>query len=253
MDVKKMVFGLLPEAVQHRIILKKTGHQLFRDAQATDRVKFDIYTTPKMGIWKTRLQTPYGHEPAVVKWFERNLKSSDVVYDIGAHMGYYAVLASKLSPGVEFHAFEANWFIAHYLKLNKQLHDTSGTWRIVEKFVGKENKKGFVVVDRYIQTNKPSTIFFMDVDGEEINVLAGAKQLLENGTCTFLIEVHPADLKHRGQVVEQLLQLFSTEKYTLRYLPNHRGKESVWGDNISENDIQQEFFLLATPIQQPRL
>ncbi len=253
MDVKKMVFNLLPEAIQHRIILKKTGHHLFQNAQATHQIKFDIYTTPKIGVWKTRLQTPYGHEPEVVKWFERNINANDVIYDIGAHMGYYAVLASKMAPGVEFHAFEANWFIAHYLKLNKQLHDTTGSWHIVEKFVGSENKKGFVVIDQYIKSHHPSSIFFMDVDGEEINVLKGAKQLLDNGACTFLIEVHPADLKQRSQVVSELLQLFSTEKYVLRYLPNHRGKDSVWGEAISDKDIQQEFFLLATPIRSPRV
>ncbi|MFM7725064.1 MAG: hypothetical protein ACKO7B_00040 [Flavobacteriales bacterium] len=252
MNIKKMVFEMLPEALQHRIILKKTGHHLYENAQATPNIHFSIYTTPKIGVWKTRLQTPYGHEPQVVKWFERNLNATDVIYDIGAHMGYYAVVASKMAPGVEFHAFEANWFIAHYLKLNKQLHDTTGSWHIVEKFVGKENKKGFVVVDQYIQSRKPSSIFFMDVDGEEINVLNGAKQLLEKGNCTFLIEVHPADLKDRNQYVPELLQLFSPEKYALRYLPNHRGKDSVWGEHISDQDIQQEFFLLATPTKNPR-
>jgi Methyltransferase FkbM domain len=252
MELKKFIFGMLPQSVQRKMILKKTGHNLFRDAQATPGVKFDIYTTPKIGVWKTRLQTPYGHEPQVVKWFEKNLVASDVVYDIGAHMGYYAVLATRLAPGVEFHAFEANWFIAHYLKLNKQLHDTVGKWFIVEKFVGNENKKGFVTMDTYTQTNHPASIFFMDVDGEEINVLNGAKRMLDKADCTFLIEVHPVDLKNRNQEVSGLLQLFSANKYELRYLPNHRGKDSVWSETISAEELKNEFFLLATPRSNPR-
>jgi hypothetical protein len=46
---------------------------------------------------------------------------------------------------------------------------------------------------------------------------------------------------------------FQNSHYALRYLPNLRNPSSQWGEQISEEDKKEEFFLLATPIQKQRL
>jgi negative regulator of genetic competence, sporulation and motility len=53
----------------------------------------------------------------------------------------------------------------------------------------------------------------MDVDGEEVNVFNGAKSLIDLAKTTFIIEVHPKDLKERGQNIDQVLNFFSDEKF----------------------------------------
>jgi hypothetical protein len=253
MGLKKIVFELLPEAFQRRIIIQKTGFNLFENAKFTPTIETDIYTTPKLGSWKERLSVPYGHEPEVVKWFERYLRSDDVVFDVGAHMGYFAVLCNAIAANSEFHAFEANWFIATYLKKNKELHDKLNKWFIIEKFVGSENRKDFIAIDSYTQKAASPTVFLMDVDGEEINVLRGANELIAAASCTFLIEVHPVDLAKRNQAITELFEFFDEKTYKLAYLPNHRDLTANWCESIADGDKENEFFLLATPKNSPRL
>lgn len=247
-SLKSTIFSLLPESVQHRIILKKTGFKLLENGYFTNDIKTKMYMPPNQPLWVNRMSKPYGHEPEVVKWYERNLKNSDVVFDIGVHIGYFAILTSKLKPNISFHGFEGNWYNAYYLKLNKLLHDQKSQWFITEKFVGKSDDSKMISIDNYIsKKNASPTIFQMDVDGEEINVLSGAKKLLDAATCIFLIEVHPLDLANRKQTTEQFLKIFDSTKYKFRYLANLRADNSFWSDKISSAEMKDEFYLMALP------
>ncbi len=247
MGVKSLIFSMLPQSMQHKIIMKKTGHVFIPNVPFTNDVSAGLYIPPKKGMWQERLSKAYGHEPQVVRWYERNLKPNDVVYDIGAHMGYFGTLVTKLQSNVEFHGFEANWFIAHYLKLNQMHNDKSRLWAITEKFVGSTNSNKMVAIDTYLKNHKSPTIFQMDVDGEEINVLSGAKNLLNAGTAIFLVEVHPKDLKERKQSEQEFVDLFPPSLYELRYLPNLRNENSEWSNSISAQDRTEEYYLLAAP------
>ncbi|MFN0032103.1 MAG: hypothetical protein ACKVOR_08090 [Flavobacteriales bacterium] len=233
--------------------MKKTGHLFLQNVPFTDHVKSDLYIPPKKGMWQLRLSKAFGHEPQVVRWYERNLRADDVVFDVGAHMGYFGTLVSKLQPSVQFHGFEANWFIAHYLKLNQGINDPGSKWHITEKFVGSRDSREWIAIDTYMQTHAAPTIFQMDVDGEEINVLSGAKKLLDAATSIFLVEVHPKDLKERNQSEAEFVALFNTDKYELRFLPDLRNENSEWSDNISAQHRTEEYYLLAAPKGKMRL
>ena len=93
----------------------------------------------------------------------------------------------------------------------------------------------------------------MDVDGEEVNVFNGAKSLIALAKTTFIIEVHPKDLKERGQNIDQVLNFFSDEKFKKAYLPNLRNLDTEWKEILSSEEKTEEFYFLATPINQPRL
>jgi Methyltransferase FkbM domain len=248
MGLKSIVFSLLPTSLQHNIIIKKTGFRFLEKANFTDTIQTEMFLPGgKQQTWINRFSKPYGHEPEVVKWYERHLKSNDVVYDIGAHMGYFAVLISKIKPGCQFHGFEANWFIAKYFKMNQQHHDKAGDWKLTEKFVGPVDNHKMVSIDTYMLNNPAPTIFQMDVDGEEINVLSGAKNLLARAQTTFIVEVHPKDLADRKQSESQFVALFDPAIYELSYLPNLRSDASKWADSISELDRKEEYYLCAKP------
>jgi hypothetical protein len=252
MGLKSMIFSMLPKAMQHDMIIKKTGFYLMEKAHFTSAIHTEMYMPPQKQTWVNRFSKPYGHEPEVVKWYERNLDATDVVYDIGSHMGYFAVLVSKLKPGCKFHGFEANWFIARYFKMNQKHHDKSGHWKLTEKFVGAKDNLEMVAMDTYIAQNEAPTIFQMDVDGEEINVLSGAKKLLAQGRCTFIVEVHPKDLADRQQTDAQFVALFDSNLYDLTYLPNLRSDKTKWAKDISDEDRKEEYYLCATPKGQNR-
>jgi hypothetical protein len=253
MGIKSLIFSMLPKKMQHDRIIQKTGFFFMEKAYFTDSICTGLYMPPKQQAWKNRLSKPYGHEPEVVKWYERNLKSGDVVFDIGSHMGYFAVLVTKMNAEAKFHGFEANWFIASYFKMNQKLHDPQGSWKLTEKFVGKQDNAEMIAMDTYIRQNGQPTIFQMDVDGEEINVLSGAKALLAAGTTTFIVEVHPKDLAERGQSDKDFVALFSKDLYTLRYLPNLRSEATAWTDQITEAEAREEYYLCATPKSAPRI
>jgi len=253
MGLKKLIFSALPTTIQHRIILKKTGYRKLEDVPFTSSHRADFFLTPKSQTWENRLSTPYGHEPGVVQWFERNLQKEDVVYDIGANMGYYGVLLNAIHPGIEFHGFEGNWFTNYYQDLNRRNLGVADSWHIIEKLVGDSDQRGFIQVNTYLKSNRRPSIFLMDVDGEEVTVLKGAGNLIDGGDCTFLIEVHPRDLAKRGLTSKQVVDFFNPVTYRLRYLPALREEQSTWKDTITETEQSEEFFLLATPLNHQRI
>jgi hypothetical protein len=119
--------------------------------------------------------------------------------------------------------------------------------------VGDHANKDFVMIDQYINDGIVPTVFQMDVDGEEVNVFNGAKSLIALAKTTFIIEVHPKDLKERGQNIDQVLNFFSDEKFKKAYLPNLRKLDTQWTAELSAEERTEEFYFLATPIDQPRM
>lgn len=59
------------------------------------------------------------YEPAVTRFFKSTLKNGMTVLDLGAHVGYYTVLASRLvGPSGRVYAFEPDPVTYRYLVLN---------------------------------------------------------------------------------------------------------------------------------------
>lgn len=238
---------MLPLSVQRERIIRKTGCIDLPSAHFTPSLSRPMYIPPKEEIWKERLRKPYGHEPEVVRWYEQRLKNSDVIYDIGTHLGYYAALTSGLRPGIEFHGFEGNWFMAAYFMKNKERLDVDGKWYMTQKLVGTKDDAEFVSINTYLKDHPVPTIFQMDVDGEEVTVMQGATALLGNKTTTFIIETHPADLARRGKTVEEFLAFFSTDLYDLQFLPDLRADVTHWTEVLSAEQLKEEFYTLAVP------
>lgn len=250
--VKRMIFNMLPEKTQRERIIRKTGFVSIDQGHFTPGLTRPMRIPPKEQIWKERLSKPYGHEPEVVRWYERNLRADDVLYDVGTHLGYYAALTSGLKPGIAFHGFEGNWFMAEYFLMNKAQLDKANRWHMTQKLVGDRDDDTFVSINHYLQNNPTPSIFQMDVDGEEISVMRGAGHLLGNGITTFIIETHPVDLAKRGKSVQEFLNFFDSEKYDLRYLPDLRAEVTAWTDALSETQLKNEFYTLAVPKGQSR-
>lgn len=66
-------------------------------------VQFVVQTTFE---YFNRAQGSYTGEPDMVAWLREVLRPGDVLWDVGANVGAYSILAAKLEPGARVIAFE---------------------------------------------------------------------------------------------------------------------------------------------------
>lgn len=189
-------------------------------------------------------------EPDITAWFQSHLKSGDVVLDVGANIGYYALLASTcVGAEGEVIAFEAVPSIARELKEIIRLNNASVT--VHEAAVGSE--AGSIEVHRASETNIGHSgtrasessvsegvvpqirledtipaeswdrvrLIKIDVEGAELDVLHGLEAGLARmpSGSALLLEATPDDLNARGQSTAEvfaLLDKFGFDAHTIR-------------------------------------
>jgi FkbM family methyltransferase len=72
------------------------------------------------------------HEAGTYAWLKRSLKSGDVVYDIGANIGLYTVVAGRgVGPGGRTYAFEPHGANVPSLLRNIELNDLNGIATVI--------------------------------------------------------------------------------------------------------------------------
>ncbi len=159
------------------------------------------------------------YEPEERKFFEETVKKGDVVFDIGSHVGFYALLASELvgEEGKVF-AFEPLLKNLKYLKKHIKINniknidvieaaasDKEGTAFLENEGDGSYAKivknKGFevktVVLDNLVKSGKLSApnIIKIDVEGAEFSVLKGAAFILKKYGPAIFLSIHIFDDK----------------------------------------------------------
>jgi FkbM family methyltransferase len=146
--------------------------------------------------------------------FEKIVTENSVVFDIGAHAGFYTLLSSVLvGPHGKVFAFEplpANLkFLHEHLRINKinnvkvieaAVADCSGTGQFEENLnssMGRISNTGNLKInlvrldDMYHNGEIPPPDFIkIDVEGGEIQVLEGAKNLLSMASPTIFLATH---------------------------------------------------------------
>ncbi|MBL4886935.1 MAG: FkbM family methyltransferase [Flavobacteriaceae bacterium] len=165
-------------------------------------------------------------EPETVRWMEEYIKPGDTVFDIGANVGAYTLIMSKLvgDKGMVY-AYEPNWPNFHQLNknilLNHSQHNTVAlnvaitskknintinyqdlefgsslhTFGEAVDFVGNTftpTHTQFVLgysIDEFVKDfniNIPTHIK-LDVDGHEAAIIKGAQEILRNNKCCSLM------------------------------------------------------------------
>ena len=156
-------------------------------------------------------------EIQLIVFLIKNLSETDVFYDVGANYGFYSLLAKEVAPDCAVHVFEPQASLQEYLQQNLPavkrnqiaLTDTVGSIDFYEGFdtgaSGKSSTKlesvssrketyqkvtvESTTLDEYIKTNAIPTFIKIDVEGAEISVLRGARQLLKKHKPTIAMEV----------------------------------------------------------------
>lgn len=225
-------------------------------------MRFPIIAGPLRGCWW--LATSRGkvlrilngtYEPAQTRLFTTTVRPGDTVLDIGAHAGYYALLASVLTgehgtvwafePDARNFAFlEKHARINHRSNIRPQPLAVSDTNGMARFGVGTGSGTGHLTdtgtlevqtvrLDDFCQSRsiRPAVVK-IDVEGAEGAVLDGARELLSAARPVLFLSTHGPDV-HR-----YCLRLLSELGY---------GLQPIVGSNV-----ERATELLCSPEERPR-
>lgn len=191
------------------------------------------------------------HDPEVIDFLEGFVKPDDVVWDIGANIGYIALEVAASCPQAKYYCFEPSPLNLSQLLANASasgravnafslaLSDRDGCLPLMVKFSGNVGQTGFVqnqhttydgVVhvgtvrgDTLVELGlaKPPTVIKLDVEGHESEVLAGLASQLASGRVRAVV-YESCDLFSGSRRVPALLQ---EAGFILRKLP---GNQDNW-------------------------
>jgi FkbM family methyltransferase len=201
--------------------------------------------------------------PCLAPIVEAALAKGGVFYDVGANVGLYSLWAAKLvSPTGEVHAFEP---AAVPRALLEQLvaQNPGVDVRVVPSAVGAVEgsatiwvrpghsgissldpagstpvgqQVGLTTLDRYAATHEPPDLIKIDVEGHELAVLEGARELLATATPVVVMEVERGAVDDTQPTLMKLRALVSDAGYDVwllaprglrRYEPGQRATPNV--------------------------
>lgn len=162
----------------------------------------------KIGVW----------EPVQTELFLEilaKLKSSDEVVDVGAHIGYYTIIAA--SKGFNVHAFEPQNIYHKTLQTNVQGNNLGKKVSAVKSYVSNynQNKDNSVTVtlDHYFEHPSKIGLLKINVLGHEPEVIAGAKNLLAHKDIdAIIIHVYP-NFREDKEAYIGMIKTLSEHKY----------------------------------------
>jgi len=197
----------------------------------------------------------YSMESDLIKLFHSILQEGMIVLDIGAHIGYYTLqTAVRVGCRGEVHAFEPVSNTFAYLKKNILLnkftnvfinryivHDHRGSEKI---FINDENNTGkssvikaygnidrrvetveCITIDDYVSQKGLSNIDLVkiDVEGNELSVLKGMKQLLKTqNRLSIIVEIHKGHLLSQGLNPKYLYNLLKKFDFSAKWIASSK-------------------------------
>lgn len=191
---------------------------------------------------------------------KRLIKKGDVVLDIGANIGYYTVILSKLvGTQGKVYAFEPTLHYGKFLEQNIKINnienctildyglsdkeaclaicigESSATlhWVVDFKPHQIENIK-LTTLDKFVIDNNIDKIDFIkiDIDGHEPAFLRGASEVLSKMKPIILLEVNHENYLHAGVTAWDFYDLLKNENYFI-----------YSEDNLIEYKTKREFLM----------
>lgn len=181
-------------------------------------------------------------EPMETKIFYEYIKPGHTVVDIGAQIGYYTLIASKLvGPTGKVFAFEPDPRVFKILKKNLQVnHITNVT--AIQKAVSNRNASSSLYInhskpsdnqifphpneirekitvktislDSYIK-NERINFIKIDIQGAEYLALNGMKNIIKRNQTTLVTEFWPRGIEQCGTKYNDLLDFLSSMRFEI--------------------------------------
>jgi len=194
------------------------------------------------------------HERSVTELLLKSLRQAECFADVGANLGWYTCLASKHMPAGQIYSFEMDTLNFDILRKNVALNncqnvetilaavsEKAGTARYLRYFdrpdptfrlmTDKEasSQKATLIsvpaitLDTFFQSrNIMPDVIKIDVEGAEMQVLKGMAGILREAKPVLYLEVHPWNFPVFNTSIEEILNLLTTEGYTIFDIPNMR-------------------------------
>lgn len=206
------------------------------------------------------------YEIGVVQLLEKLVKPGDTVLDIGGHIGYFALLLSKLvGPDGKVITFEPQDLLNRYIKENLKVNSidnctveqvlisdqigevafnespdfghSSVSSEIQEKAEFTTSIKQSTTLDRYAQDHLTSLDFIkMDVEGAEYLILnEGSRNTLLKYKPAILIEMHNKQIEQMGGEVSGLISYLESLGYMVKEVDERTGTLSPL-ENLNKNN-----------------
>jgi FkbM family methyltransferase len=220
------------------------------------------------------------HEPAITRYLIDHVRlgARDVALDVGANLGWYSVLLSRLSePGARIFAFEPD--PESYRLLSRNLHANGAAGRVTGFNIGLGESKGTGQLHRYRSSNngrhtlldgnsdggtvpvfvdtlqsfwesqqlgdRPLRFLKVDVEGFEYFVLRGAGPLLRRCAC-LLLEYSPASLRLAGLQPQAMIELLTATGLSAQAFVSGRLVPAPFSQ-LLRAETQQDLLLTPTP------
>jgi FkbM family methyltransferase len=177
-------------------------------------------------------------EPDVQRALERHVRAGDVVYDIGANVGFFALLAARLStPGGHVYAFEPMEPNVRALRRNLELNavdhatvvqaavsdrcgrahmspgNNQATGHLAEQGPGLMTVEA-TTIDTFVAAgHRPPTLLKIDVEGAEDRVLRGMRDTLLEHRPVILCELHHDVIDPRRAAITSLLDVAGYDEH----------------------------------------
>lgn len=215
--------------------------------QDTD-FKFDTSTRQSNSWFLPRYRGGKLHEPEISEFLIQEIEKDDVFYDIGAHVGYYSVLAAQKCPKGKVYSFELDPALVESIKNHICLNNFENV-KIVNSAVSDETGEMISFApenegelstnaiknpgDVLVQTlalkdfmkdfDRPNFIK-IDVEGNEKSVLKGVFSRGKLETLNkMLVEIHPAQLtKEDKKDIEKIIR---DRGFQVKVIDHRQGKE----------------------------
>jgi FkbM family methyltransferase len=188
------------------------------------------------------------------EWVMANVGEDWVIFDCGAHIGYYSMLFSHCAPKGKVYAFEpcdlTCQYFANNVRVNKNERDPYHNITLVKSALGDEVAKNvpetlwfsgqgddgfgktegvfdFTTIDAFCAERSIDKLDLIksDVDGWDYELLLGARKTIERFQPILLVEVNYA-LGWRGHNAEEVKEFIEEIDYTWTVLDS--GSPSNW-------------------------
>lgn len=108
-----------------------------------DYPRHDIFLHVESDIEHTIRLHSCKKEPETIKWIEETIKPGDVLFDVGANVGAYSLVAAKFFKGaVKVFAFEPSFL--NFVQLNKNIAVNDCAKEITPLQIALSNQKGLI-------------------------------------------------------------------------------------------------------------
>jgi hypothetical protein len=137
------------------------------------------------------------YEAELTPWLRRFATPGTVAYDVGADVGYQALVIARLTQS-QVIAFEPRSESGAQIERHYELNRAQiGPIEVVRSAVGLASGREVVSLDAFrgdARFGDPG-LLFVDVDGAEVDVLQGASALLADVRPHLIVETHSATLE----------------------------------------------------------